>query len=179
MDIKNVIDICYLFCGCLSLSSLSELSKWNINNVKNMSNLFMSCSSLVSVPESKWNTNNTNEINYIFYGCISNWNVKNIKEIVGLFDKCSNLFQFLDLSKWDLKNNIKKISLCNESLISSFKSVFTDSSKNKSIISENIFERNSSYMNNTTIIFSKNSYDIDLFDSEEKDYQYYDNYFIN
>jgi len=34
-----------IFNGCESLSSLTDISKWNINNVTNMSFMFDGCSS--------------------------------------------------------------------------------------------------------------------------------------
>ena len=48
-----------MFCGCLSLLSLPDISKWNTNNVNDMSFMLSGCSSLLSLPDiSKWNTNN-------------------------------------------------------------------------------------------------------------------------
>ena len=48
-----------MFYNCLSLLSLSDLSKWNTENVTNMSGMFYNCSSLLSLPDiSKWNTYN-------------------------------------------------------------------------------------------------------------------------
>ena len=39
----------FMFYGCKSLSSLSDISKWNTNNVTNMSNMFDGCLSLSSL----------------------------------------------------------------------------------------------------------------------------------
>jgi len=44
--IDNVTNMSYMFSKCLSLSSLSDISKWNTNNVTNMSYMFYRCSSL-------------------------------------------------------------------------------------------------------------------------------------
>ena len=41
--INNINDISYMFSGCLSLSSLPDISKWNTNNVNNMSGMFCGC----------------------------------------------------------------------------------------------------------------------------------------
>ena len=58
----------YMFYGCSSLTSLSDISKWNINNVTNMSYMFYGCSSLTSLFDiSKWNTNNVTNMSYMFY----------------------------------------------------------------------------------------------------------------
>jgi len=68
--INNVIDRGSRFSGCLSLSSLPDISKWNTNNVTNMSYLFSGCSSLSSLPNiSKWNTNNVTDMSYMFSEC--------------------------------------------------------------------------------------------------------------
>ena len=44
--IDNVTDMSDMFCGCSSLSSLPDISKWNINNVTDMRWMFSGCSSL-------------------------------------------------------------------------------------------------------------------------------------
>ena len=55
-----------------SLSSLSDISKWNINNVTNMSFMFDGSWSLLSLPDiSKWNTNNVTNMSHMFGGCSS------------------------------------------------------------------------------------------------------------
>ena len=38
-----------LFCGCSSLKSLTDISKWNTNNVTDMTGLFHECSLLKSL----------------------------------------------------------------------------------------------------------------------------------
>ena len=48
-----------LFCGCLSLKILPDISKWNMNNVINICGMFSRCSSLEELPDiSKWKINN-------------------------------------------------------------------------------------------------------------------------
>jgi len=59
-----------MFEGCLSLSSLPDISLWNTNNVTDMSYMFEGCSLLSSLPDiSKWNTNNVTYMADIFEGC--------------------------------------------------------------------------------------------------------------
>ena len=61
-----------MFCGCISLISLPDISKWNTNNVTDMSWMFCRCESLISLPDiSKWNTNNVTNMDYMFNGCKS------------------------------------------------------------------------------------------------------------
>ena len=40
-----------MFCGCKSLISLPDLSKWNISNVRNMNCMFCGCNSIKSLPD--------------------------------------------------------------------------------------------------------------------------------
>ena len=48
-----------IFNGCNSLSSLTNLSKWDTTNINNMSYIFYNCYELESLPDiSKWNTEN-------------------------------------------------------------------------------------------------------------------------
>ena len=54
-----------MFNECESLTSLSDISKWNKININNMSYIFNECKSLKSLPDiSKWNTNNITNMNY-------------------------------------------------------------------------------------------------------------------
>ena len=51
-----------MFNECNSLSSLSELSKWDTSNIINMRRMFNSCESLLYLPDiSNWN------VNYLFF----------------------------------------------------------------------------------------------------------------
>jgi len=49
--IDNVTDMSYMFSGCSSLSSSSNISKWNTNKVTNMSYMFSGCALLLSLPD--------------------------------------------------------------------------------------------------------------------------------
>ena len=70
MEYCKITNMNKMFYGCLSLSSLPDISKWNTNDVKNMSGMFYGCLSLSSLPDiSKWNTNSTKHISKIFDGC--------------------------------------------------------------------------------------------------------------
>ena len=68
LGINNIINMNSMFCGCSSLSSLPDISKWNINNVKDMRYMFCGCSSLSSLPDiSKWDKN----IRSMFRECLN------------------------------------------------------------------------------------------------------------
>jgi len=66
LDISNMNNI---FNNCISLSSLTDLSKWDTINVNNMSYIFCNCYKLELLPDiSKWNTENVINMTGLF-GC--------------------------------------------------------------------------------------------------------------
>ena len=92
-----------------------ELKLKGINNITNMSCLFHKCNSLSSLTDlSKWDTSNIINMSYIFYQCdllkflpdISKWNISNVKYIQGMFTGCQNLKSLPDISEWDTSNVI-------------------------------------------------------------------------
>ena len=85
--LDKITNMSYMFCECSSLSSLSDVSKWNTNNVTDMSYMFNNCSSLLSLPDiTKWNTNNVTDMSYMFF-------------------RCSSLLSLPDISKWNTNNH--------------------------------------------------------------------------
>ena len=61
-----------LFKQCSSLTSLSDISKWDMSNVNDIRDMFFGCSSLTTLPDIlKWNTHNLKYCNNIFLGCNS------------------------------------------------------------------------------------------------------------
>ena len=121
---NNITDFNYMFSGCSSLSSISDISKWNTKNIITMKWMFFGCKSLESIPDiSNWDILNVTDIQFMFAGCkaltslpeISKWNTKNITNMSGLFSECSALISLPDISKWDLSKviNINNIfSFC-------------------------------------------------------------------
>ena len=85
IGIKKIIEMSWMFAECLSLSSLSDISKWNTSHVNNISSIFYECP-LSSLPD------------------ISKWDTSNVKDISYMLDGCSSLF---DISKCDISNVIK------------------------------------------------------------------------
>ena len=108
--ILDFTDISYMFYGCSSLISLSDISNWDTKNVHNMSCIFFGCSSLISLPD------------------ISKWNMKNITNMSGMFNGCTSLKSLPDISKWNLNKfiNIKKTNNGD----SSFNSLYYDNDQN-------------------------------------------------
>ena len=98
--INKITNMSHMFCGCKSLSSLPDISKWDTSNVNNMSYMFYWCSSLSSLPDiSKWNTSNVNNMSYMFSCCsslsslpdISKWDTSYLENKAFMFAGCSKL----------------------------------------------------------------------------------------
>ena len=52
---ENIADLSYMFTGCSTLLSISNISKWNTKNITKMKYMFFECKSLISLPDiSKW-----------------------------------------------------------------------------------------------------------------------------
>ena len=52
--ITNITNMSCMLSGCESLSSLSDISKWNTSNISNMSKMFSGCNKSSKIP-SKFN----------------------------------------------------------------------------------------------------------------------------
>ena len=115
--ILDVTDMSYMFCECLSLSSLPDISKWNTKNVTNMKCMLSNCSNLLSLSDiSQWNTTNVTDMSYMFCECsslsslpdISKWNTNNVTDMSCMFSFCSSLSSLPDISQWntDSVNNM-------------------------------------------------------------------------
>ena len=78
-----------IFFGCISLSSIPDISKWNTVNIKDMSYIFSKCTSLVSLPD------------------VSKQNHKNLKNLISIFPDCPSSLNLPDLTKWNNYNNFK------------------------------------------------------------------------
>ena len=113
--IENITNMSSMFSGCISLYSISDISKLNTNNVTKMNHLFNMCESLSSLSDiSKWNISKVTDISYMFNGCkslsflpdISKWNTINVVEMRNLFCGCKALKSLPDISKW----NISKVN---------------------------------------------------------------------
>ena len=111
--INKIKNMSYMFCGCLSLLSLQDISKLKTDNIIDLACLFSGCISLTELPDiSKWNTNNVTDIGCIFHGCssltklpdISKWNTNNVTNIGCIFYGCSSLIELPDISKWNINN---------------------------------------------------------------------------
>ena len=68
-----------VFFGCVSLTSIPDISKWNTTNVNNIGFLFGLCQSIEYLPDiSIWDSTNFENIERLFYNCSSLKKVPNI-----------------------------------------------------------------------------------------------------
>ena len=105
-----VLKICYMFYGCSSLISVSNISQFDLSKCKDISGLFELCKSLEYLSDiSKWDTHNVENSARIFADCaklkvlpdISNWNTNKINDMSYFFNGCNSLQSLPDISKWN------------------------------------------------------------------------------
>jgi len=110
--IDKITDASEMFCDCLLLTNLEDISEWDTSNITNMSKMFMNCESLSFLDISKWNVINVTNIKYMFYGLknlkklsdLSGWNTSNVTNMSHLFENCESLPFLPDISKWNIIN---------------------------------------------------------------------------
>ena len=104
--INNITNMSYMFSGCNSLSSLSDISKVNTSKITNMTSMFRECKTLSSLPDiSKMNTSNVIDMSWIFYECnslsslsdISKWITSNVTNMSYIFSWCNSLSSLPDI----------------------------------------------------------------------------------
>ena len=111
--INKIKNCSFMFCGCISIISLSDISNWDTKNVTNMENMFFLCYCLENISDiSKWNTDKVINMGYMFYQCISlsslpeisNWNTSNVQNMNSMFYQCISLTNLPNISKWNTSN---------------------------------------------------------------------------
>jgi surface protein len=56
-----------IFSGCVSLSNVADISKWNLRSMTDMSEFFCGCTSLTTLPDiSLWDLTNVKSISKFF-----------------------------------------------------------------------------------------------------------------
>ena len=111
-EIKTITDMSYMFYGCNSLISLSDISNWNTSSITDMSSIFCECESLFSIPISEWKTNSVTNMSYMFYKCknfkslndIQKWNTSSVTNMSYMFYGCKNLESLSSISSWDVQS---------------------------------------------------------------------------
>ena len=90
--LNKIKNLSFMFAGCISLKSISDIFQWNNYKVTDINHLFTACNSLKSFPDN------------------SNWDTSDIREMQFLFQECKSLISLPDISKW---NTSKVISMNN------------------------------------------------------------------
>ena len=117
-NIKNIIDMSFIFYDCTSLKSIKNFPKLNTKNFTNIFGMFYNCNSIKTLPDiSKWNTKNITDMSFIFFNCsslkslpdISKWNTNNVTEMICMFYKCEQIISLPDISEWNT-NNVTNMS---------------------------------------------------------------------
>ena len=92
-----------MFYGFSSLSSLTDISKWNTNNVEDINHMFGGCSSSLSYLSdiSNWNSSNATNLSFMFSGCESLSSIPDIeKEILIMLLIC--IISFMDIHNYHI-----------------------------------------------------------------------------
>ena len=97
LNTEKVTDMCYMFSGCLKLTSL-DVSKFNTVNVTNMSGMFYNCSKLSSLDVTNFNTEKVTNMSTMFSNCqtltsldVTKFNTANVTNMSVMFYNCSKL----------------------------------------------------------------------------------------
>ena len=109
LNTEKVTDMCNMFAGCSSLTSL-DVTHFNTANVTDMSRMFSGCSSLTSLDVTHFNTANVTNMRNMFSSCsallsldVRNFNTANVTNMSFMFSSCSSLTS-LDVTHFNTAN---------------------------------------------------------------------------
>ena len=102
-----------LFYGCVNLTDISGLSKFDTSRLSNAHSMFRDCQKLTDLsPLSGWATSNLKILDWTFFGCgeltnldaLSNWDTANLQSLYRTFERCAGLTDVSGLSSWRTPN---------------------------------------------------------------------------
>ena len=106
LNTEKVTDMCYMFSGCSSLTSL-DVTHFNTAKVTDMNRMFAYCSSLTSLDVTHFNTANVTDMGYMFLSCsklssldVSHFNTAKVTKMNSMFSSCSKLIS-LDVTHFN------------------------------------------------------------------------------
>ena len=106
LNTEKVTDMCYMFSGCSSLTSL-DVTHFNTAKVTDMNRMFANCSSLTSLDVTHFNTANVTDMGYMFLSCsklssldVSHFNTAKVTKMNSMFSSCSKLIS-LDVTHFN------------------------------------------------------------------------------
>ena len=111
LDVSNVTDMSYMFCGN-QISDVSSLANWDISNVTDMENMFSGCDNLSDIsPLANWDTSNVTNMEGMFVNCsnlsdispLANWDTSNVTDMTSMFENTP--LKKVTLTNWDFSNS--------------------------------------------------------------------------
>ena len=106
LNTEKVTDMCYMFSGCSSLTSL-DVTHFNTAKVTDMCYMFAYCSSLTSLDVTHFNTANVTDMGSMFLSCsklssldVSHFNTAKVTKMNRMFSSCSKLIS-LDVTHFN------------------------------------------------------------------------------
>lgn len=112
-DNKIIIEnMTAMFAGCLELTKIEGLERYDTSNSIGLNYLFFFCENLIDLDLSTFDTSSVQYIDYTFNHCIklksvnlSSWKLDKVDKkygFRGIFDGCRNLKSFYMNTEWDL-----------------------------------------------------------------------------
>lgn len=101
LDLTGTTNLSEAFSGCISLTYVLSMARWQTANVTNMSGMFYKASAF-NWPIGNWDTSNVRDMSYMFTGAsvfnqpIGNWNTANVKDMSFMFYKSTAFDQPID-----------------------------------------------------------------------------------
>lgn len=89
-NMKNAVELKYLFGGCCNLKDLEGIQNWDVGNVENFKGMFNYCSNITD------------------FNALQNWNMNKAKDVSCMFSNCVNLVNNDFFYKWNLNEKVKQ-----------------------------------------------------------------------
>ena len=97
-DVSNILNMSYMFSGCIKLTAFPNIFNWEIKNHANMRGIFYNCINykhgLEKYDDSKCKINNQSDISFIFYYCLDlHAKIEYEEEYHEILERISNKFK--------------------------------------------------------------------------------------
>lgn len=112
IDVSNVANLSWMFCGCKKLSDIDDLWYWDVSNVHEFGAMFQQTNITNTNALENWNTSKGEWFYGTFYYCknlsdlsgLRKWNMSNAKYMGSMFYGNSSLTDLSPLSNWKVEN---------------------------------------------------------------------------
>ena len=111
LDLSAAENMCSMFAGCRSLTSVKGVEKWDVSKARCMSYMFLDCESLTDIsPLAGWDVSRAVNMRSAFLGCksltdisaLAEWDVSEVVYMPGMFGDCRSLTDISPLRGWDV-----------------------------------------------------------------------------